>query len=168
MKLAINPVPDLRRAKVTPRALYALTAVMAGCWLASQVAGAVVSGNFGPAIAAVVLAYLVLDSSLLMVRGRALGLSLVRFWALGVVAFAACSATGLLVQGVVATALSCTAGVLGLTVLVVSMLPKARAHGAAKTEGLAVKAGGAAKARKGSKDTGIRPGSWEDIRSRGL
>ena len=166
MKLNINPAPAFREAPSAIRALYLALIGMSVSWLAAQIAAVMFGMNLWFLLLDVVLVYLVVDTGLVVLKGRGIGRNLSRFWSLLVIAsfvFALVGPTG---QPLAVLAGLGAAGIFAALVLVLSFVPAVKAHFAARAgEKLVdIKAAARAKAERKQADPEVpRSGSFESL-----
>lgn len=128
MKLAIDPRADFAKAPRSVKTLYVALLAMSGLWVAAQIIATINGGNGFALLGNIVLAYLVVDSGLVVLRGKSMGLGLARFWSLLAMIVAGLAVTGVYSVGDAVTGTVIGVGVAGLVVLVLSFLRSTVSH----------------------------------------
>lgn len=166
MKLAIDPRADFGKAPGSVKGLYLTLVAISALWLVAQVIATVNGGNVFALLGNVLLAYLVIDSGLVVLRGKSMGLGLARFWAALAVVLGGLAVAGIYAPGGADAFIVDALGLVGVAALVLSFLPATRTHfDARRGEKLVdLKAARTVSAASQSSPDGARKsGSWDDL-----
>jgi hypothetical protein len=158
-KLVISPRALLSKVPAAVRLTYFALLGLSLSWTVAQVTDAVLTKNWWMIAVAVFVGYLVADTGLVVLRGRKVGRTLTRFWAVGILALAVSD----VLSGSLTSALAVAAAVFGLVAVVAVSLKASAAHFAANA-GKSLSLSSARAAKTGSTPAPASAGgSWEDM-----
>ncbi len=128
MKIAIDPRKNFKEASTVIKVLYVALAAVSLLWLISEFFNPTILHGVVLLILSFPLAYLIIDSGLVILRGRNVGYSLGFIWSILAIGDAVVTLIGVNAQPALNTAFVAAAGVAGLVVFVCLLLPQTRAH----------------------------------------
>lgn len=160
MKLSVNPADDFKAAPFSIKMIYILMWGMAISWAVSQILATVQGLSFLYLIGSLFLAYLVIDTGLVVLRGRAMAKGLTTFLSMMAIAAAVLTYLHIMAGDELVFLFTAVSAVIGLLLVIL-------VNGKAMNKYLDEKGRGkvlmSKKERSQAKKGDVKPGSWDDI-----
>ena len=162
-KLIVSPRELLAKAPGSVKASYFATLLFALTWFSAEFAAEVSKGNWFAVVGTAVVAYLVADSGLVVLRGRSMGRSLATFWAVIAAGLAAWQIAAPYQPNAVAGILTIAAGIFGVVAVGLLQVKGVREYFAAHAGDRLIANLNVPGKPSASKGAPVSGGSFEDI-----